>query len=299
MTNPQQKPATMELCTPDCYNRRIRLTIEQFPGMPAFVAGLLRAINKEETDIGVLSEQIRTDPGITTNLLRLANSAAFGTPREITSVREAIVRLGMRRTVDILIALHVAGHLSKPLQGYELSAGELTMHSLWAALASEEICRRVGGHPPPEYVFTAALLHDIGKVLLSEYVFQEQAAILRLVREEKHAFDEAEKKLFGCDHGETGAAILRRWNFPEILVQAAEFHHRPDLAPGESLQQCAIIHYADVLSYCQGPGAGIDGFSYHFCEAARKRVPLHNTEIEHIAGQTLEKVNAFRTAFDL
>jgi len=281
------------------YGRRVRLSVQQFPGMPVFVAQLLNELKQEETDIRVLSEQLRVDPGITVNLLRLANSARFGASREIKSVHEAVVRLGVRRTVEILLAFHVAGHLSNPLKGYNLSASELMEHSLWAALAAEKICAEIPGAPPPEHAFTAALLHDIGKVLLSDFVVQEQPAILHLVQHEKHSFDEAEKRVLGWTHAETGAAILSHWNFPELLIQAARHHHDPEQAPEEYRMLDGIVHVADFLAYCQGPGAGVDGFSYHFHEAVRERLPLSKTVIERIAGETLEQVQAFSTAFGL
>lgn len=282
------------------YGRRIRLAIQQFPGMPVFVARLLNDLkDEEETDIRELSEHLRVDPGITTNLLRLANSARFGGRREVKSVQEAVVRLGIRRTVEILLAFHVAGHLSHPLKGYNLSASELMEHSLWTALAAEKICREIDDAPPPEHAFTAALLHDMGKVLLSDFVAQEQKAILSLVHTEQYAFDEAEKKVLGWTHAETGAAILNHWNFPEMLIQAAEYHHHPDQAPGEYQLLDSLVHVADFLAYCQGPGSGVDGFSYRFCEDIRGRVPLDNTVLERIAAETLEQVQAFSEAFGL
>jgi putative nucleotidyltransferase with HDIG domain len=280
------------------YNRRIRLLIQQFPGMPVFVVKLLNEVQNSSADAAQLSEQIRIDPGITTNLLRLANSARYGSVREIKSVQEAIVRLGLKRTVEILVAFHVAGHLTKPLQGYNLGTREMLSHSLWTALAAEEICRRTHVEKP-EYVFTAALLHDLGKVLLSEFVFQEQPLILDLVRNSECSFDEAEKMVLGWNHCDVGAAILDHWNFPELIMQAAARHHTPDQAEEQYRMMDYAIHLADFLAYCQGPGCGIDGFSYHFCKDAKEKLSINNKELEHIASQTLEKVEDLRRALDI
>ncbi|MDD2237764.1 MAG: HDOD domain-containing protein [Kiritimatiellae bacterium] len=297
-----QKPTTSLIIPPELaeyYGRRIRLSVQQFPGMPIFVSQLFNELKQEETDMRVLSEQLRVDPGITVNLLRLANSARFGASREIKSVHEAVVRLGVRRTTEILLAFHVAGHFSHPLKGYDLSASELMKHSLWAALAAEKICTEIPDAPSPEYAFTAALLHDIGKVILSDFVMEEQPAIVQLVQHEKYSFDEAEKRVLGWTHAETGSAILNHWNFPDLLIQVARYHHDPGQAPEEYRMLAGIVHVADFLAYCQGPGAGVDGFSYHFREAVLERLPLNKSVVERIAGETLEQVEAFNAALGL
>ena len=280
------------------YSRRIRLSIRQFPGMPVFVVKLLTELQRDQCDIGVLCAHIKVDPGITTNLLRLANSARFGAVRRIVSVKEAVVRLGMERTLEILIAFHVAGHLSRPLKGYHLETSEMFMHSLWTATAAEEISKRMHAGNPA-YVFTAALLHDLGKVLLSNYLLREQDVVLGLVQAGECSFDQAEKRVLGWSHGDVGAAILDNWNFPEILIQAARFHHAPENAAEAYRVMDSIINLADYLSYQQGVGVGVDGMKYLLSERGRQMVTVTDEDLEEIIAHTQKHVAELQQSFGM
>jgi putative nucleotidyltransferase with HDIG domain len=280
------------------YRKRIQLQIQQYPGMPIFLATILRHLNRDDLDVAAISNQIRVDPGITANLLRLANSAKYGTVREINTVKEALVRLGLRRALNILVAFHMAGHLTKPLAGYGLEPREMLTHALFAATAAERLAGMIR-MPQPEYVFTAALLHDVGKVLLNDYVRKEHSLILPLVQERGLPFDEAEQEVFGWSHAEVGAAILNHWNFPEMLIQAARHHHAPAKAKEEFRLLDSLVHLADYLSYTSGVGTGLDGLSYRFDPAVEQATGLAKEDIEAVVAHSFEQVNTLKEAFGL
>jgi hypothetical protein len=116
-----------------------------------------------------LARVIECDPGLTANVLQLANSAYFGWQGGIGSVRDAISRLGTRRIFQMVLCMSVAPLVRRPIRGYDLSADQLWEHSVAVAICAEKLAagRRPSCQP---HAFTAGLLHDLGKVLLGTFV---------------------------------------------------------------------------------------------------------------------------------
>ena len=273
----------------DSLRAQIEARLNAFPAMPAFVAQIATLARSPDTDIRQIADRVRLDPGVTANILKLANSAEFGAARSIHSLQEAIVRLGLKQLFQMIVAYGIAPRLAKAMPGYELRPEELLAHSLWTALASEEFCR-VLRVPTPDMIFTAGLLHDLGKLALDEFVATLKNELKQEARDRSIAFDEAERNCLGLSHAEAGAAILDRWNFPAPLVAAARWHHQPDQA-GSLSPLVSIVHIAEFLAYEAGVGAGVDGFTYRLSDAAVTRLGLKTKIIEYVASQTLDKMN--------
>ena len=262
--------------------------LNDFPAMPAFVGQIATLARSQDTDIRHIADRIRLDPGITANILKLANSAEFGTARSIRSLQEAIVRLGLKQLFQMIVAYGIAPRMAKAMPGYELRPEEMLAHSLWTALASEEFCR-VLGVKTPDMMFTAGLLHDLGKLAMDEFVATLKNDLKQDVRDRSETFDEAEQNRLGISHAEAGAVILDRWNFPEPLVAAARWHHHPDQA-GPLSPLVSMVHIAEFLAYEEGVGAGIDGFTYRLSDEAVSCLKLKSRTIEYVASQTLDKM---------
>jgi len=265
----------------------IKKRIQSFPGMPAMCGKLLSKMNNPDADFKTLSNEMKYDPGMTTNVLRLANSAYFGAPGKINSLQAAFVRLGTKQLLQLITSTAVSGILNKPLVGYNLMPEELLRHSVWTAVASGEIAQILGIHAP-DMLFTAGLLHDIGKIVLDSLVKDEWGQMKDSINNQNYAsFEEVEHAVLGLDHAEAGAQILESWNFPEELIVLIRNHHNPETT--EKYQELVnIIHLADVLAYSQGIGSGVDGFHYQVSEKAVANLEIKN--IEGIASRTLEKM---------
>ncbi len=272
---------------PECA-ARVEKCIREFSGMPAFLADILTMLQKRDADMNEVSEKIRLDPGITTNLLRLANSAAFGGAQSISSLRDAVVRMGIRKVTDVVVTYHMAERLISPLEGYNLQPDELLRHSLWTAIASQEICRLLK-MPKPDLLFTAGLLHAMGKIVLDPFVDENQEALLTLVRSENLSFDAAEKKVLGWTHAEVGSTILSNWRFPDTLVKVTRWQHDPDQACDFKIT-AYIVHIGAYLAYSSGVGCGIDGLSYRLSNKAIHELGMKKRDIEYVASQTLDQV---------
>ena len=148
--------------------------------------------------------------------------------------------------------------LSPAQRGYGINAGELWKHSVTAAVAAQVIARH---HQDDEsIVFTAALLHDIGKIVLAGALEHIYANLVDESQSQQAALLENEKRLLGVQHAEIGGRLLARWKFPENLVSAVWFHHQPLAAkPHERL--AAYVYLGNMIAYFMGQGFGHQAFA--------------------------------------
>ncbi len=214
-------------------------------------------------DINELSQTIGSDQALVTQLLKLCNSAEYGFSKKISSVNDAITRLGFKTLKSLVFAIVSKGSLNKKLEGYDLDKGELWRNSLTCAVYSKYLAE-ITKYKDPELAFTAGLLRDIGKLIVHQYVKSKYKKILKVVESEKISFYEAESQVLGYNHSQIGAKIALKWNFPKVLVETIEFHHNPEIAEGkcEDIKLASIVHVADSMSMMLGAGLGNDGMMY-------------------------------------
>jgi putative nucleotidyltransferase with HDIG domain len=249
-------------------------------------------------DLEEILDAISVDPGLTSNVLRLANSPAYGTRSEITSVRNAVVRLGSRKVME-LITLSISGpRLKGPVSGYDLPAGKLLEHAIFVSYAGEALARNLDVSEADQ-VFTAGLLHDIGKIVLGEFLNDEARSILAYATERHMPFHLAEEEILGISHTEVGAALLNTWGLPEPIVAAAHWHHDPDQYEGPASTIVGLVHVADSLSMMAGVGVGVDGLNYEPSAAVVRRLDLKVDQLEEILSTTLARLDEVRTVLGL
>jgi putative nucleotidyltransferase with HDIG domain len=225
--------------------------IQSFPSMPATGAKMLRMLEDPETTVDEIEDVLRQDPGLTGNVLKLANSAYFGIPSKVSSTRQAVLLLGLKKLIQLVIASCVNAAMDKPVPGYNLPPGNLWRHSIAVSIASEALVKGKK-NLEIEDIFTPALLHDIGKLILGHFVKEDQAAIEKIASQGV-PYVVAENMVLGTDHAEIGAQILTQWSFPCDVVDAVRWHHDPDFPekPGSAID---IVYLANLL--CQTDGAG-------------------------------------------
>lgn len=185
------------------------------PSLPPTAARTLRMLQHVRVEIPRIARVIESDAVWASAVLRLARSPLWGLGVEPADLRDAVGLLGLRRFYQ-LIALSAVGPLLRaPLPGYGLAEGELWDHSLAVALATREILLEKGLKPCEE-AFTAAFLHDVGKLVLSTALDVDPGAV-----------EAPEAGAAGFDHAEAGAALLNHWEMPYWLVSAVRLHHAP------------------------------------------------------------------------
>jgi putative nucleotidyltransferase with HDIG domain len=262
--------------------------VRSFPSMSGVAVKVLKLIDDPDSTAAKIEELLRLDPGITANILKLTNSAYFGLSTRIASVRQAIVLLGWQRLGKLVVTSCVNAILDKPVPGYDLPSGELWRHSIAVSVAAELLASELGITAYDE-AFTAALLHDLGKLVLGNYVKEDLQAIEAAAGEDV-PFQVAERQILGTDHAEVGARLLETWSFPPSLVSAVRWHHDPDAAE-DTRTMVDLVHVANVLCLMIGIGVGREGLRYAPSPAATKRLGVKTRQLELVASQTLQWAN--------
>lgn len=271
--------------------------IRTVPALPTAAVRALQLLQDPDSSIKDVMEAIEFDPGLTSNVLRLANSAYFAAPRRIESLKDAVMRLGMNRIFQLVLTSAALPLVRQPIRGYDLSAGELLEHSMAVALGVEELAKEVN-RPVPGYAFTAGLLHDVGKIILGTFIEVDPAPIHALAFEENLPFDVAEERCVGINHAEAGALLLASWNLPESLIESVRHHHSPDTLIGDTFA-ADLIHVADVLALQSGIGSGSEGLQYRISTGAHERLGLRNAAVEAVACRMTGNLEALRADYGL
>ena len=224
-----------------------------------------------------LVEVISLDAAVTAAVLKAANSASLARSRHVDDLKQALALMGNARFRELVFASASAPFLNASHPGYQLSPGELWRHSVATSLLAELLAKManldVGGQ-----LFTAGLLHDLGKVVLSQYVEAGASEILALVKTQGRSFLEAELEVLGMHHAELGARVAERWNFSPELVELIRFHHQPEARPQS--KPLAALHVANALTQLAGVSAGVDGLAQRGHEASVKLLGLTRKDLE-------------------
>ena len=147
----------------------------------------------------------------------------------------------------------------------------------------------------PTYTFTAALLHDIGKIVLGTFLSIDSGPIMKLAFEDGLSFENAEREVLGIDHAEVGAELLNLWDIPDEIVQVVQYHHHPEQC--EDNMAVHLVHVADLLSIECGFGIGIDGLNYRPSECSVKLLKINNRIMEQTMCVMINGLNDLRGQF--
>jgi len=270
--------------------KAISREIAAIPALPLAAAKAMQMLKNTEQSLNDIIKLLEYDSGATANILKAANSAASGPGRSISSTRDAIVRLGMKRVLQALVSSSVSKFMKKTVKGYDLPPGELWKSSVAGAAAIEAIRDTLAIKGLPDYVFTATLMRDIGKIVLGSFININASEIIEYAQNNKITFPEAEKHFLGMDHAEAGAILLGKWNLPKELVTAVQFHHSPETAAGTDKQSINVIHLADSLTVLCGIGAGAEGLMYRISPETSTELKLNQDLIEKIVCATQSKL---------
>jgi putative nucleotidyltransferase with HDIG domain len=226
--------------------KRITESIISLPTLPAVVSKMIELVDNPKTSAASLARLISTDQALTAKILKLANSAYYGFPREISTVNMAIVVLGFNTVKDMGLSLSVF-EVFKDIEGSKVfEVSKFWEHSIACGAAARLLARRIRYKFVGE-AFVAGLLHDIGKVILNQYVHKEFIEIINLASSQEKTLDEAEEEIIGTNHAEVGSWLAEKWNLPKIIVDSIAYHHKPWEAKAEPLL-VAIVCVANYLT---------------------------------------------------
>jgi len=203
--------------------------VDRLKPTPSNVTQILREVDKPGVNIEQIAEMIGLDQVLAALVLQVSNSASLGYARTCSTLREAIMHIGLLRLKSILLTSSAISMMKIGLGGYRFGPGELWQHSLSVGLVAEWLAGQLN-YPEPEQAYVAGLLHDIGKLLMDQAISCNYPTIINYVSKYKKPLWLVEEKVIGIDHARIGGLIAEHWNFPVILVDAIRFHHVPSFA---------------------------------------------------------------------
>ena len=256
-------------------------TIDTLKPIPPVATQIMALAEDEESSMSDISDLIVYDPSITASLLKICNSAYFGLARKVESVRDAITLLGLDQIVELVLLNSTAENFKDEPDGYGLGEGELWHHEVLSAHVSKMLAENHGYANKKHFVFTAALLKDIGKLIMGRFVAFSYEKINILVNSKGYSFNEAEKEVIGMSHEELGALVAEKWRFGKKLIYIIRNHHMSEEASRDDVET-ALVYLADIVCMMMGFGTGMDGLAYRFYGDVLNRMNLTEQDLHKI-----------------
>jgi putative nucleotidyltransferase with HDIG domain len=258
--------------------------------IPQVALKILRIINEELYEIQNVTEEIRKDQVISARTLKLCNSVMFASRNKIESLDHALVMLGQHLMLKFVISASLNGFFTQTGQGYSLCKGGLYHHAVGTAVIAEKLAS-LTGKAAPSLAYTAGLLHDIGKVVLDQFINSGVSLFYRELNEAGKNFSEIEKQVLGTDHAEVGVNLALNWSFPESLVETIRYHHAPENA-GKHKALVHIVYLADLLMSRFHTGLELERLNTDALATRMETIGLSISEfpklVDHIPIQALE-----------
>lgn len=230
-------------------------TIKDLPTLPTVLEKIVSLTNDPNVSISKVEQAISTDPVISTKLLRIVNSAYFSFFREITSLKQAVVVLGLEATKNLVYGTSIISAFGK-----ETRIKKFPLTGFWKySVACGNISRTLASlldYSFYEEAFLAGLVHNIGKIVLARYKTEEFEQAIDTADQENKPLSEVEKELLGFDHSEVGYELAIRWRLPQLLDDVIRYYETPDQAESNR-DLCAIVRLASIL--CRVYGIGTTG----------------------------------------
>ncbi len=216
------------------------------PSLSPVIHKVNEVANNVRSSAQDLTDVILLDPVLTAKVIRMVNSAYFGLPQEIKSLKQAVVLLGINTIKNVAITSAFLG--KSYLKGSDILNGEdFWKHSIGVAVASKMIAKRLGIEEKYlEEYFIAGIIHDIGKILMNNFFPDEMRQILEISSRKNMLITDIEKAVLGLSHEEIGIAIGKKWKFENNLLYAVGRHHSPVLT-GSSAIFSMVVAVADTF----------------------------------------------------
>lgn len=228
--------------------------IKHFATLPGVALKIMDLTEDPKSSVGDINKIIRTDPALSTRILKIVNSSFYGLPRQIGSIDHAVLLLGLNAVKNIAIAASLNKVFRSKRNSPNFDVRDLWTHSVAVATGAHGLAVQAGFSLPDE-AFLAGLIHDVGIMVEIQACRQKFDEMIEILSDEQSlTFRQAEEQVLGATHESFGAAICRKWKFPMKLEYVVGFHHRPLELPAADRTLPAIVHVADILAARIGIG---------------------------------------------
>src|SRR6185369_4677320 len=217
--------------------KKIIMDTKTLPTLPGVISKLNSLSDNDKASVQEMARIVSSDQVLSARILRLANSPSYGFYR-VSTISNAMILLG----VNVVKSLALSSSIFEIMEKNSVGLWE---HSLGVGVAANLLARKLS-LPECEEISTAALLHDIGKVIVSLKCSEAESQIRRVIQEQQVYMWEAEREIIETDHAEVGGWLAKSWFLPDKLSEPIAFHHDVLLSENHRIKT-AVVHIADVL----------------------------------------------------
>jgi putative nucleotidyltransferase with HDIG domain len=214
------------------------------PSLPSTVAHIMRLVSDPQCSLNAVAQAVSADPPLAIKTLRLVNAAYYGLRQKVSTIEHAVILLGIKVIKNLAFTASVFDIMKGSVDGF-------FRHSIATGLAMRVLVevRQVNCIvQAPEEAFVCGLLHDIGKVILREFLPRESAQVAQICLESGALWQDVEREIIGVDHAQIGARLAQKWKLPDVLSQAVGGHHDLKYCKDVSAKQIAsFVAIADFI----------------------------------------------------
>ena len=252
---------------------RIIKDTRSLPTLPGIITRLSSLAEDGKVSVDEMARVVTSDQVLSAKVLKLVNSPFYGFSGRISTVSKALILLGVNVVKSLAISSSIFDIMEKNIVG-------LWEHSLGAAVAANIIARELN-LPEREEISTAALLHDIGKVIIKIKLEEDYDHLVNVIKEKGLPMIDCEREMFNIDHAEIGGWLGKSWLLPEKLIEPIACHHHVEKSNAQRAKT-AVVHVADVLTKASGFGFSGDDFVPHIQKAAWEKLGLTHLMLKEI-----------------
>jgi putative nucleotidyltransferase with HDIG domain len=260
--------------------RAIIMNTSSLPTLPGIITKLNALSENDKSSVQEMARLVSSDQVLSARILKLANSPSYGFYK-VSTISNAMILLG----VNVVKSLALSSSIFEIMEKNSIGLWE---HSLGAGVAANIISRRLK-LPECEEISTAALLHDIGKVIIRLNFGDDYRQLLALIEEDNVSMMEAERRLLGTDHAEVGAWLAKSWFLPDKLIEPIGFHHEVAAAPSQQTK-ASVVHFANILIKASGFGFSGDDFVPLIQPAAWEKLGMTESVLTEIVEELEDKL---------
>ena len=226
--------------------------IDDLPTIPKVATQVLQLLDQPNVQIEAVADLMLSDQVMTARVMKMLNSPVYRPSHEITSLKRALVYLGLRHIREVALTTSF-------ISAFEADSGAFDVNSFWehsfgVGMVSKTIAVKVG-YPDLEKAYISGIIHDLGVVFLSNFMREGFMAVLESIKDRPINLTDAEIKQFGTSHCEIGLSMARKWNFPDVYCEVIAYHHAPGDATIDPVL-CAIVNLANLFCSVRGLNYG-------------------------------------------
>lgn len=236
--------------------RQIVTQIESLPSLPVLYIRLMEILQSVTVSIDKVAEIVSQDSAMTAKILQLVNSAYFGLPQQVSSIKQAVILLGLNKVKTLALTVHIFSTQKIDIEGF--TSAQLQSHSLAVSSLAKDIARDLGlQNYEIDSAFTAGMLHCIGALVLASNMPKRYGDVLEQVKSLKIALGDAERHILGVTHAEVSGYLLGLWGLPGPVVEGVLYYRHPEDTPYKDnlASPLMALHIANVLMHEIAPSS--------------------------------------------